>query len=90
MIYTELTPEQIAVLRPEKVQKDYEMFLLSTSMIGHKVVKRSKKKFKSDSTVNTVRGVIRNPNSLCWAVTFEEDDSCVDTKMVKLQETTND
>ena len=49
--------------------------------IGEKVVKHSKKPFKSTLQVNTVKGITINPNTNKKAFSFHEDDSLVDCCM---------
>lgn len=51
-----------------------------TDFVGMKVVKRSRKPFKSGSKMNTIVGVTVNPNTGKYAWTFEEDDSFVDIR----------
>jgi hypothetical protein len=48
------------------------------SWIGQQVVKKSKKPFKSKSTVGTVKGVMVHPITSRAAFTFNEDDSYVE------------
>jgi len=59
--------------------------------IGEKVAKHSitekkvsKKKFKSGSLVNTIKGVITHPELGIPAYTFEEDDSYVECRRCKI------
>lgn len=47
-------------------------------LIGTQVVKRSNKPFKSSKKVNTVRGIVKNPQTNRFAFIFEEDDSNVE------------
>lgn len=47
-------------------------------MIGL-LCKKKSKPFKSGNQINTIKGVVINPNTGNPAFTFEEDDSCVDT-----------
>lgn len=54
--------------------------------IGKKVVKRSRKPFKSGLIEATVKGTCINHNSGKDAFTFEEDDSVVDAFICRLLE----
>lgn len=47
-----------------------------------KVIKKSKKPFKSGLKINTVKGITINPNVCKIAYTFVEDDSVVNVDMV--------
>ncbi|MNO10710.1 hypothetical protein D3C76_02680 [compost metagenome] len=53
------------------------------NMIGKKVVKHSRKPFKSKSVINTVKGVIEHPILNIPAYTFAEDDSFVEVRKCK-------
>lgn len=76
--------EQMAKMKSYHLITDTEAWLTGTTYIGLKVRKRSNKPFKSGEKVNTVKDVIRNPNTQLWAVSFLEDDSVVDVKQVTL------
>lgn len=49
-------------------------------MIGKRVVKQSKKPFKSGNLINTVVGVIEHPQLKIPAYVFKEDDSYVEVR----------
>jgi len=91
-MYTPLTEEQAAVMK-SKVQHqchldtDEETYNTGMEFIGSIVCKRSLNKFKSGEVFNTVTGVVRNPYTMRWAFTFEEDDSCVEIKQINLKAT---
>jgi len=50
---------------------------------GTKVVKKSKKPFKSSLKVNTVKDITLNPHTQNPAFSFVEDDSIVDIRTVR-------
>ncbi|AMM44049.1 hypothetical protein FDG95_gp493 [Pectobacterium phage vB_PcaM_CBB] len=83
-MYTPLSEEQIQKVKKYNVDSDYEAYKRAQSMIGCKVIKSSKRPFKSTLIVNTCKGVIRNPYTNLWGIKFEEDDSIVDVKQVKI------
>lgn len=83
-MYTPLSEEQLLKVKKYNVDSDYESYKLAQSMIGNKVIKSSKRPFKSTFIVNTCNGVIRNPYTNLWGITFEEDNSIVDVKQVKI------
>lgn len=82
-MYIPLSEEQLQKVKNYNVDSDYESYKRAQSMIGSKVIKSSKRPFKSTLIVNTCNGVIRNPYTNLWGITFEEDDSIVDVKQVK-------
>lgn len=82
--YVGPTAEQMAKMKPYYLVTDAEAWLTGTTYIGLKVRKCSNKPFKSGEKVNTVKDVVRNPNTNLWAVSFFEDDSVVDVKQVTL------
>ncbi len=84
IMYTPLSVEQSQKIKKYNVDSDYESYQRAHSMIGFKVIKGSKRPFKSTLIVNTCKGVIRNPYTNLWGITFEEDDSIVDVKQVKI------
>lgn len=54
-----------------------------------KVKKKSGKPFKSGLKVNTVKGIVNNPNITwreCKAYTFLEDDTCVNIQICETVE----
>ena len=58
-------------------------------MIGLKCKKKTKgkgepKPFKSKSKINTIKGLVINPNTNNPAFTFEEDESFVDCRTIIL------
>lgn len=54
-------------------------------MIGKRVVKKSRKPFKSGHIINTIKGVTTNPYANNRAAfTFEEDESFVNCQLCKL------
>lgn len=82
--YVPLSTEQVSVMKHYDVEADLITFRAGVELIGKQVQKRSNKPFKSTNKINTVLNVIRNPNTHRWAVTFNEDDSCVDVKQLKI------
>jgi DNA-binding transcriptional regulator YhcF (GntR family) len=50
-----------------------------SNIVGHKVIKKSLKPFKSKLKVNTIKEITINPNTQKEAYTFLEDDSIVDS-----------
>ena len=54
------------------------------NMIGQKVIKQSKRLFKSGSKINTVKDIIEHPITKRPAYTFCEDDSYVEVRMCDL------
>lgn len=87
--YSVLTDEMIVHMKSKNVKQvfidsDKETFDSAVVLIGSKLRKKSSNKFKSGEVFNTVNGVVRNPYTLLWAFTFDEDDSCVDVRQMKL------
>lgn len=82
--YIPLTVAETKRMNLRHVRTDYSMWEYACSMIGKKVLKHSGKPFKSTLKTNTCTGIIRNPNTNLWALTFAEDDSVVDVKQLKL------
>lgn len=52
--------------------------------VGKRVCKLTGRSFKSERKFNIARGLTTNPNSGRIAFTFEEDDSVVDCRTVRL------
>lgn len=61
-----------------------ELINTATKHIGHLVIKRSKKPFKSGELINTVANVVINPHTNYLAFTFRENPSYVDIWKCKL------
>lgn len=59
-------------------------------LIGKKVFKPSGKPFKSGLKINTVKAITSHPILNIPAFTFEEDDSLVECRRVKLVEYADD
>lgn len=81
-MYTELTAEQKLVVKERDQIKDYSTWQYALGLIGTVVQKTSNKPFKSTFLKNTVTGVVRNPHTHLWGLTFKEDDSVVDVKQI--------
>lgn len=60
------------------IEHEEIMYNIAVSLIGCVVRKKGNKPFKSTFKHATVTGVVRNPHTNKWAVTFLEDDSCVE------------
>jgi hypothetical protein len=50
-------------------------------VIGKKVIKQTKRPFKSQLRINTIKGIIEHPITKRPAYTFYEDDSYVEVRM---------
>lgn len=85
MQYIPLTEEQKAKVKSYHISTDKNTFDEAILMVGKKVVKRSNRPFKSELKVNTATGVVRNPNTHLWALTFVEDESVVDVKQLRIE-----
>lgn len=83
-MYISLTPKEKEVLAQRHIDSDREMWELGTKLIGKMVCKKSLKPFKSREKYNTVKSVVRNPNTHQWAVSFFEDETVVDVKQIKI------
>lgn len=91
-MYTPLTEEQSSLMKTKTVRlshfdTDEETYHTGMEFIGSIVCKRSLSKFKSGEVFNTVTDVVRNPYTMRWSFTFEEDDSCVEIKQINLKVT---
>lgn len=83
-MFVELTEEQKDKMPQRLVNEDLEHYNLGIIMIGKKVEKRSGRPFKSTLKVNTCTGIVRNEHTNLWALTFEEDCSTVEVRMIKI------
>lgn len=59
-------------------QDTKEQVLIWIDFIGRVVEKQSGKPFKSTNKINTVKGLVKNPQTGHLAFIFEEDDSNVE------------
>lgn len=83
-MFVPLTEEEQKEIKPRLVLQDVEHYNLGLSMQGMKVCKISGRPFKSTLKVNTCTGVVRNKHTHLWALTFAEDDSTVEVRMLKI------
>ncbi|AQW89003.1 hypothetical protein pEaSNUABM50_00500 [Erwinia phage pEa_SNUABM_50] len=83
--YVPMSEEEAKNVKPREILNDHYTWVQGTSMVGSKVVKRSGRPFKSQLKCNTCTGIVRNPHTHLWALTFADDDSIVDVKQLKLE-----
>ena len=86
-------PERVTSVLLVGADGHYQMTSFYEQFIGEKVAKTNikkgktifnRKKFKSTSLVNTIKGVIIHPELGIPAYTFEEDDSYVECRRCKI------
>jgi hypothetical protein len=68
----------------EREEKMLQMFE-ANKLVGKRVVKKSRKPFKSGNVTGVVKGVVLHPYKPGWnlAFSFEEDDAVVSVEQVK-------
>lgn len=65
-------------------RKEIREMIKTLNIIHSKVEKHSGKPFKSTLKTNTIKSILKNPNSGNPAFSFNEDDSVVDIEMCKI------